>query len=216
LGRIIGDATGKSVSSALIMSASRSVFRMLSEEELSIGEKMKQANQRSKKDIKSGMFVADSILSRGEISPELKSVLIESAFKKGLAGWIRQHRKIGLVHDRKNDDRWLTFPDQPYNASSALALPIISGKMQLAILTLMHSMPDHFTQEIVELMKITANQIALVLDNALMIVISSCWGALPANSFTLYFFFASLFWKLNINFVCDSRCGILHFESNVR
>ena len=38
--------------------------------------------------------------------------------------------------------------------------------MQLAILTLMHSMPGHFTQEIVELMKITANQLALVLDNA--------------------------------------------------
>ncbi len=38
--------------------------------------------------------------------------------------------------------------------------------MQLGILTLMHSMPGHFTQEIVELMKITANQIALALDNA--------------------------------------------------
>ena len=68
--------------------------------------------------------VTDSILSRGEISPELKSVLIESAFKKGLAGWVRRHRKIGLVHDTKNDDRWLTFPDQPYRARSALALPM--------------------------------------------------------------------------------------------
>jgi sigma-B regulation protein RsbU (phosphoserine phosphatase) len=38
--------------------------------------------------------------------------------------------------------------------------------MQLGILTLMHSSPGHFTQEIVELMNITANQIALALDNA--------------------------------------------------
>ncbi|MCP4624022.1 MAG: SpoIIE family protein phosphatase [bacterium] len=58
LGLIIGDVTGKSVSGALIMSASRSVFRMLSEEELGVGEIMMRANRRLKKDIKSGMFVA--------------------------------------------------------------------------------------------------------------------------------------------------------------
>ena len=110
--------------------------------------------------------VADSILSRGEISPELKSVLIESAFKKGLAGWVRRHRKIGLVQDTDKDDRWLTFPDQPYNARSALALPIISGEVLLGILTLKHSAPDHFTPEIVELMRVTATQVAMVLENA--------------------------------------------------
>jgi sigma-B regulation protein RsbU (phosphoserine phosphatase) len=58
LGMVIGDVTGKSVSGALVMSASRSVFRMLSEENLSVGEIMVRANRRTKKDIKSGMFVA--------------------------------------------------------------------------------------------------------------------------------------------------------------
>jgi sigma-B regulation protein RsbU (phosphoserine phosphatase) len=58
VGLIIGDVTGKSVSGALIMAASRSVFRMLSEEELSVGETMIRANRRIKQDIKSGMFVA--------------------------------------------------------------------------------------------------------------------------------------------------------------
>jgi serine phosphatase RsbU (regulator of sigma subunit) len=58
VGLIIGDVTGKSVSGALIMSASRSVFRMLSEEELSVSETMIRANRRIKQDIKSGMFVA--------------------------------------------------------------------------------------------------------------------------------------------------------------
>ena len=50
--------TGKSVSGALVMSLSRSVFRIVSEEELSIGEIMIRANRQIKKDIKSGMFVA--------------------------------------------------------------------------------------------------------------------------------------------------------------
>jgi sigma-B regulation protein RsbU (phosphoserine phosphatase) len=58
LGLVVGDVTGKGVSGALVMSASRSVFRMLSEEELTVGEIMTRANRRTKKDIKTGMFVA--------------------------------------------------------------------------------------------------------------------------------------------------------------
>jgi hypothetical protein len=57
-GLVIGDVTGKSVSGALVMSASRSIFRMLSEEDRTVGEIMIRANRRTKKDIKSGMFVA--------------------------------------------------------------------------------------------------------------------------------------------------------------
>ena len=58
LGLVVGDVTGKSVSGALVVAASRSIFRMLSEEQLTVGEIMERANRRTKKDIKSGMFVA--------------------------------------------------------------------------------------------------------------------------------------------------------------
>ncbi|MBW1849416.1 MAG: SpoIIE family protein phosphatase, partial [Deltaproteobacteria bacterium] len=58
LGFVIADVTGKSVSGALVMSFSRSVFRMISEEELTVGEIMVRANRQIKKDIKRGMFVA--------------------------------------------------------------------------------------------------------------------------------------------------------------
>jgi sigma-B regulation protein RsbU (phosphoserine phosphatase) len=58
LGIVVADVTGKSVSGALVMSASRSVFRMLSEEDVGIGGIMTRANRRLKKDITSGMFVA--------------------------------------------------------------------------------------------------------------------------------------------------------------
>ena len=57
-GLVVGDVTGKSVSGALVMSSSRSVFRMLSEEKLSVGDIMVRANRRIKQDIKAGMFVA--------------------------------------------------------------------------------------------------------------------------------------------------------------
>ena len=110
--------------------------------------------------------VYDSILCRGEISPDVSSTLIDSVFKKGLAGWVIRNREIGLINDTQKDDRWLILPDQPYIARSALALPIISCEMLLGILTLTHSRTDHFTPEIVELMRVTANQMAMVLDNA--------------------------------------------------
>jgi sigma-B regulation protein RsbU (phosphoserine phosphatase) len=109
--------------------------------------------------------VVDSILSRGEISPDLSSMLIKSVLEEGLAGWVIHHRKIGLIHDTEKDDRWLMFPDQPYRARSALALPIISNDMLLGVLTLMHSRPNYFTEKIVELIKVTAKQMALVLEN---------------------------------------------------
>jgi sigma-B regulation protein RsbU (phosphoserine phosphatase) len=110
-------------------------------------------------------LLVDSILSREEVSPELSSVLIKSVLQEGLAGWVIRHRKIGLVNDTEKDDRWLMLPDQPYIARSALALPIISNEMLLGVLTLMHSKPDYFTKKIVELINITANQVALVLEN---------------------------------------------------
>ncbi len=110
--------------------------------------------------------VIDSILCRGEISPEVSTTLIDSVFKEGLAGWVIHNREIGLVNDTQKDDRWLNLPDQPYIARSALALPIISCEMLLGVLTLTHSRPAHFTLETVELMRVTANQMAMVLDNA--------------------------------------------------
>ena len=109
--------------------------------------------------------VTDSILSRGEISPELSSLLIQSVLEKGLAGWVMRHRQTGLVEDTEKDDRWLVLPDQPYIARSALALPIISNDMLLGVLTLMHSMPNHFTEKIVALINVTANQMAMILEN---------------------------------------------------
>jgi len=60
MGFVIADVTGKSVSGALVMTASKSVFRLLSEDRLSVGEIMKRANMQIKKDITraKGMFVA--------------------------------------------------------------------------------------------------------------------------------------------------------------
>jgi serine phosphatase RsbU (regulator of sigma subunit)/CHASE2 domain-containing sensor protein len=76
IGFIIGDVTGKSVPGALIMSASRSVFRMLSEEDLALGETMVRANRRIKQDARSGMFVA---LLYAILDPKARALILCNA-----------------------------------------------------------------------------------------------------------------------------------------
>lgn len=114
---------------------------------------------------KSGV-VTDSILTRAETTPEQRSKLIGTVLDKGLAGWVRRYRQIGLISDTKNDDRWLDLPDQPYTVGSALAVPILRGEDLLGILTLLHANPGHFDTESAELMQMTAAHIGIALENA--------------------------------------------------
>ena len=110
--------------------------------------------------------VSDAILSRTEVTAEQRNLLIGNVLDKGLAGWVIRHRKLGLINDTDNDDRWLTLPNQPYIVRSALAIPILRGDDLLGIITLLHSQPKHFSCEIADLMQTTADQMALVLENA--------------------------------------------------
>jgi len=109
--------------------------------------------------------VTDSILTRSDTTPEQRSQLIGRVLDKGLAGWVRRNRQIGLITDTSNDDRWLDLPDQPYTVGSALAIPILRGDNLLGILTLLHAQPGHFDTESAELMQMTAAYIGSALEN---------------------------------------------------
>jgi len=110
--------------------------------------------------------VTDAILSRTEVTPEKRKKLIGNVLDKGLAGWVIRNRQIGLITDTEDDDRWLTLPNQPYVVRSALGVPILSGEELLGIISLLHSQPNHFSEETARLMQLTANQMALVIENA--------------------------------------------------
>lgn len=112
----------------------------------------------------SGAVVA-SILTREGATPEESTRLIGVVLKDGLAGWVSRHREIGLIYDTKDDNRWVDLPNQPYQVGSALAVPILRGERLLGIITLLHSRSEHFTDEHAHLMEVTADQIALALEN---------------------------------------------------
>ena len=110
--------------------------------------------------------VVDSILTRGERSPAEKAVIVGDVMDRGLAAWVRKHRRVGLVFDTGEDERWLNLPNQPYTVRSALAVPIKQGPDLLGLLTLLHSSPNHFSQETAGLMELTATLLGVALENA--------------------------------------------------
>lgn len=76
LGIVVGDVSGKAMSAALLMAASRSILRVLSESHSSVEEVMSRGNQRLKKDIKKGTFVA---LLYGVVNPVERTLTLSSA-----------------------------------------------------------------------------------------------------------------------------------------
>jgi len=110
--------------------------------------------------------ITASIVTRVDTSRAEREKLIGTVLDKGLAGWVKRRHEVGLITDTEDDDRWLQLPDQPYSVRSALAVPILRMEQLLGILTLLHSKPGHFDKRAVSLMRMTADQIAVIIDNA--------------------------------------------------
>lgn len=110
--------------------------------------------------------VRDCILTRGPRQAKECLDLTGTVLEGGLAGWVMRNRRIGLITDTEQDERWLNLPDQPYTVRSAMAVPIIRDNELLGILTLLHSKPGIFHQGTVDVMEVTAGQLGLALESA--------------------------------------------------
>lgn len=133
---------------------------------LDVATRLSEAERGSLFLLDSNGAVTASLLTRKNATAEESSQLIGIVLNKGLAGWVSRQREVGLIADTEQDDRWLTLPNQPYEVRSALAVPILRGQVLQGIVTLLHSQPGHFGNKEALLMKATAEQIALVLENA--------------------------------------------------
>lgn len=113
--------------------------------------------------------VIESILARGAVLREQRNTLIGEVLKQGLAGWVMQHQKVGLIEDAETDDRWVNLPGQPYTTRSAMCLPLMKGRQVLGLLTLTHSQPRHFnTLTNKYFARLMPTGLALVLNSALL------------------------------------------------
>jgi PAS domain S-box-containing protein len=156
----------RSLVSMLQTSNGTLMLRGLLQQTLSIARRLTRAEDGSLFLLDESGVVTESILARGATIRAQKERLIGEVLNKGLAGWVVQHRQAGLITDTMKDERWLTFHNQPYQARSALCIPILKGKVLLGVLTLMHSQPGHFTPQSARLLQMTAQQMAVIIENA--------------------------------------------------
>ncbi len=110
--------------------------------------------------------VTHSVLTRGRTELTERRRIVREVMERGFAGWLLRERRLALIEDTFQDDRWLTLPNQPYITRSVLGLPIISSDTVVGLLTLQHPAPNHFTQDHANLMQAAGDQLALALRNA--------------------------------------------------
>ncbi|NOT04015.1 MAG: GAF domain-containing protein [Anaerolineales bacterium] len=94
---------------------------------------------------------------------------LRDTVERGLAGWVVQNRKSALVTDTSKDDRWLRRTDdsaEKSGAKSAICVPLMARDRLVGVLTLVHSIPNTFNEEHLELMQAIADQASVAVLNA--------------------------------------------------
>jgi NtrC-family two-component system sensor histidine kinase KinB len=97
------------------------------------------------------------------IAPEVMGRIIQS----GLAGWVLRHQQPALVRDATQDERWLELPAPASpKQGCAISVPMIRNEQVVGVLTLAHSVPYTFDEELLDLVVAVAEQAAIALANA--------------------------------------------------
>src|SRR5215510_1335708 len=89
--------------------------------------------------------------------------------ERGLAGWVIRNRKGAYVPDTSKDERWLMRPDDAVDqtgAKSAICVPLLAREQLVGVLTLVHSKPNAFISEQLDLMQAIADQAGVAVLNA--------------------------------------------------
>ena len=94
---------------------------------------------------------------------------LQDTVDHGLAGWVLKNRVPVLISDTSQDKRWLHRPDdarKKTSAKSALCMPLQARDQLVGVLTLVHSQPNTFGEEHLDLMQAIADQAGIAVLNA--------------------------------------------------
>lgn len=84
---------------------------------------------------------------------------------EGLAGWMIENRSSVIVHDTRDDPRWVERPTSK-DHRSVLAVPLMTGEEVIGVLMLFHDRPNAFTMQQLDLVEAAAVQVANAINNA--------------------------------------------------
>jgi len=93
---------------------------------------------------------------------------MRETMERGLAGWVIQNRKGVYVPDTGKDERWLMRPDDTdrLGSKSAICVPLLAREQMVGVLTLVHTKPNAFSSEQLDLMQAIADQAGIAVLNA--------------------------------------------------
>jgi two-component system, OmpR family, phosphate regulon sensor histidine kinase PhoR len=96
--------------------------------------------------------------------------VVNRVLNDGFAGWVFRNRRGDIILDTENDDRWIRFANDPIQVRSALCVPFMSDEGQVvAVVTLVHHEPNHFSAYHLRLLTIIANQATIAIRNAQLV-----------------------------------------------
>lgn len=99
--------------------------------------------------------------SRNPATPVLNDIL-----RFGVAGWVLRERMPAVIHDTRQDDRWLSANEMHSNVRAVAAMPVLREGNTLGVITLVHHTPGFFSDEHVDLLSSVAAQSAVALESA--------------------------------------------------
>jgi PAS domain S-box-containing protein len=111
----------------------------------------------------------DATIVYGKQFHEHTTQQLQDTVERGLAGWVVQYRKPALVPDTSKDERWLRRADDSIDksgAKSAICVPLLARDRLVGVLTLVHSIPNAFNEEHLNLMQAIADQASVAVLNA--------------------------------------------------
>jgi two-component system, NtrC family, sensor histidine kinase KinB len=110
----------------------------------------------------------DATIVYGSKVHEHTAQQMRETMERGLAGWVIQNRKGVYVPDTGRDDRWLMRPDDTdrLGSKSAICVPLLAREKLVGVLTLVHTKPNAFSTEQLDLMQAIADQAGIAVLNA--------------------------------------------------
>jgi len=83
---------------------------------------------------------------------------------EGLIAQVAASGQGAIVLETQSDDRWLKLPNDP--TQSAVAVPLLSRRGVIGVLTLTHAQPRYFGDDQLTLLQAIASQAAIAIENA--------------------------------------------------
>lgn len=111
----------------------------------------------------------DATIVYGNRFHEHTTQQLRETVERGLAGWVVRNRQPALVPDTSKDVRWLRRDDdsvEKTGAKAAICVPLLARERLVGVLTLVHSVPNAFNEEHLELMQAIADQASVAVLNA--------------------------------------------------